>query len=304
LVVAFQHVFLVENVEVKQVTFSVDDLELSGILRVPDVGRPVPALVFMGPVASVKEQVTGVYAEAMARRGFITLSFDHRHFGHSGGTPRQYEHPGRKVEDLRTAARYVKSQVEVAPLRIGAIGICAGAGYLAYAAAREKRIKAWAGVAGFYHDPKRAQAIMGEAYDGEIRRAMAAREQYEKTSTAEMMPAVGGADAAMSIPYAAEYFETLRGASPNYANHVAVMSREHMLLWDAQSLAPEIEIPTMMVHSEQALEPDQARAFYSQLRGPKQELWLEAQRHIDFYDDETLVAAACDKLAHFFRTNM
>jgi fermentation-respiration switch protein FrsA (DUF1100 family) len=296
--------FLVETIEVKEVTFSVDDKSLTGILRVPDVGRPVPALVFMGPMAGVKEQVAGTYADAMAKRGFITLAFDHRHFGHSDGEPRQYEHPQRKAEDLRTAARYVKSQVEVAPLRIGAVGVDVGAGYLASVAAREKRIKAWAGVAGYYHDAKYARMAMGDAYDEEIRRAMASRERYEKTGECETMVAVGGPGAAMELPDADAYYGTRRGQRPNHVNEVAVMSREHLLLWDAQQYAPEIEIPTMMVHSERSLSPALARSFYGSVKGPKQDLWVESQGQVDFYDDPELVGTVCNALSKFFRANM
>jgi uncharacterized protein len=298
-------VWLVDNIEVKNVTFSVDEQQLAGVLRVPDVGRPVPGLVFMGPLTSVKDQVTGNYAEAMARRGFITFSFDHRHFGESGGQPRQYEHPGRKVEDLRTAVRYVKSQVEVAPLRIGAVGICAGAGYLSHAAARERRIAAWATVAGFFHRVEATRQSMGEeAYQAAIDRARAARERFEQTGFCEMIPAVGEGDVAMPMAEASEYYGTERGASPHWINGFAVMSREQTLPWDAHGVAPEIKIPTFMVHSEKALAPAFARAFYEQLAGPKQELWLESKGHIDFYDDPQLIGPACDALAKFFRTNM
>jgi fermentation-respiration switch protein FrsA (DUF1100 family) len=72
-------------------------------------------------MTSVKEQATRNYAVAMAARGFITLAFDHRHFGESQGQPRQYEHPGRKVEDFRAAFGFLASRPEVDSDRIGAV---------------------------------------------------------------------------------------------------------------------------------------------------------------------------------------
>ena len=75
--------------------------------------------MFAGPLTSVKEQATGNYAVAMAARGFVTLTFDHRHFGESEGVPRQYAHPGRKVDDFRAAFAFLESRPEVDVGRIG-----------------------------------------------------------------------------------------------------------------------------------------------------------------------------------------
>jgi fermentation-respiration switch protein FrsA (DUF1100 family) len=87
--------------------------------------------VLLGPLTSVKEQVPGHYADALARRGFVTLAFDNRSFGESGGNPRQYEHPGRKIEDARAALSFLEQRPEVAEASLGAVGVCAGAGYMA-----------------------------------------------------------------------------------------------------------------------------------------------------------------------------
>ena len=86
----------------ERVVFQVDSVDVVGIMRLPLDANASAALVFSGPLTSVKEQATGNYAVAMAARGFVTLTFDHRHFGESDGFPRQYEHPGRKVEGCRS----------------------------------------------------------------------------------------------------------------------------------------------------------------------------------------------------------
>jgi fermentation-respiration switch protein FrsA (DUF1100 family) len=204
--------------ETKEVAFEVDGDRVVGILRIPDVARPVPALVFAGPLTSVKEQVTGNYALAMAVRGYVTLSFDHRHFGESGGTPRQYEHPGRKVQDIRAGVGYLASRVEVAQQRIGAVGICAGAGYLAIAVAKEPRIAAWATVAGFLHDAAAQRSWMGDGFEAALQRAREAREHFERTGEVWMIPAVGQGEVAMPLAEAYEYYGTPRGQVPGYRN--------------------------------------------------------------------------------------
>jgi hypothetical protein len=293
-----------KEIEIKDIAFEVDSDNVVGVLRIPDVARPIPALVFAGPLTSVKDQVTGNYAQALAVRGFVTLSFDHRHFGESSGKPRQYEHPKRKVEDLRTALGYLKSRVEVAPQRIGAVGVCAGAGYLAAAVAKDPRIAAWGTVAGFFHDADQQKAWLGAGYDVAIERARHARVQFETSGECEMIPAVGEGDVAMPMPEAFAYYGTERGATPHYVNEFAVMSREHTLPWDAQSVAPKIKIPTLMIHSENALAPGLARKFFAALAGPKKELWVQSNGQIDFYDDPKQIEPAADELAKHFRANM
>jgi uncharacterized protein len=299
-----RHMWDQKSMETKEVAFEVEDEKVVGTLRIPDVARPIPALVFAGPLTSVKEQVTGNYALAMAARGFVTLSFDHRHFGESGGNPRQYEHPPRKVEDLRAAVRYLESRAEVAPKRIGGVGVCAGAGYLAGAVAKNHRVAAWATVAGFLHDVEQQKAWMGEGYAAAIERARAARERFEASGECETIPAVGEGDVAMPLAEAFAYYGTERGATPGYVNAFAVMSREHTLPWDAQSLAANIEVPTLMIHSENALAPALARKFFDNLAGPKTQVWVESKGQIDFYDAPALIEPIADRLTQHFRATM
>lgn len=294
------------------VTFEVAGERVVGTLHHPQEvspEHPSAALVFEGPLTSVRDQVTGNYARAMAERGWAALSIDHRHFGESAGEPRQYEHPGKKAEDIRAAVAYLSSRPDIAADRIGAVGVCAGAGYLARAVAdapggaAAPRIRAWGTVAGFFHDAAQQKAWMGDGYDTAIARARAARERYETTGHSETIPAVGtDGEVAMPLAEAFEYYGTARGRTPTYRNEFALMSREHTLPWDAQSAAKDIAAPTLMIHSEHALAPGLARAFFAALAGPKEELWVESNGQIDFYDDPALVQPAADRLdAHFRR---
>ncbi len=282
-----------------------DGAVVVGTLYLPEGAGPFPGLVFEGPLTSVKEQVTGKYAEALAKRGFVCLSLDHRHFGESGGEPRQYEHPGRKVEDLRAGLELLAGHDAVADGALGAVGVCAGAGYLSRAVAADPRVKAWGAVAGFFHDNSKQRQWMGDKYEAAVTRAVAAREQFERTGEVERIPAVGlEGEVAMPLREAYDYYGTERGAVDNYTNSFAVMSREHTLPWDAQGAASEITAPTLMIHSEKALAPALARSFFAALAGPKRELWVESEGQIDFYDRPERIEPAADALAEHFREHL
>ena len=103
----------------------------------------------------------------------------------------------------------------------------------------------------------------------------------------------------MPLREAYEFYGTPRGQVPNYVNGYAVQSSAYTVTFDARRAADLIKVPVMIVHSEQALAPDLARSFYSAGSSPKQELWLESQGQIDFYDNPSLISAAADAVAAF-----
>lgn len=288
-----------------RVTFETDQQAVVGDLQLPQGRGPFPAAVLLGPLTSVKEQATGSYARALARRGWAALSFDPRYFGESGGEPRQYENPEAKIQDARSAARFLAAHPDVDASHLVAIGVCAGGGYMAGAVATEPLFKAFGAVAGFYHDAAQQRAWMGAGYDAALEKARAARVRWEETHIAEYIPAVGKeGDVAMPLAEAYAYYGTERGRLGHYQNSFAVMSREKTLPYDAQSAAPSIGVPTVMIHSERALAPALARAFYERLRGDKVIYWLESQGQIDFYDDPAMIEPAADLLDRELRARL
>lgn len=291
-------------VHVTRVTFESEGVPVVGTLYLPEGAGRRPALVVDGPLTSVKEQAQGNHARALAERGFVTLAFDHRFFGESGGRPRQYECPPKKIEDIRNAVTFLRGRDEVDPDRIGAVGVCAGASYVAGAVASDPRIRAFATVAGFFNDAAMQRQWMGaEGYEAALAGARAARERFEATGEVTTIPAVGKGvgPVAMPLDEAYEFYGTPRGAVPNYVNAFAVMSREATLPFDAQVFAPRIHVSTAIVHGEKALAPALARAFHGALGGPKAIHWLESQGQIDFYDDPRLIAASADILTDHFQ---
>lgn len=290
---------------VREVRFESEGVELVGNLFLPDGRGPWPAVVLQGPLTSVKEQVTGNYAAALAERGFAALSFDHRFFGQSGGEPRQYESPTKKSEDVRNALSFLAAQGEVEAGKLAAVGVCAGGGYMASAVANDGRIKAFAAVAGFFHDVEQQRKWMGDGFEAALATANAARERWERDGELETIPAVGKGDEPVAMPLAEafEYYGTERGAVPNYVNRFAVLSRADTLPYDAQHHAAAIRVPTLIIHSDKALAPALARKFYENLAGPKSLFWTESSGQIDFYDKSAMIQPAADRIAEHFRAS-
>jgi fermentation-respiration switch protein FrsA (DUF1100 family) len=289
----------------QRIFFDVGGDRIVGDLYLPSNSGPHPAVVVAGPMTSVKEQVAGVYACALAMRGFAALALDHRHFGESGGVPRQYEAWQHKVEDLKAALAWLETRTDVDAGRLGLVGVCLGAGYAAWASVDEHRVRALGAVAGYYRAPAEMRAKDGPSFLEKVNAGRAAREKYEATGELLTIPAVSlTCDAAMTLADTHDYYGTLRAGVPNYKNEFAVMSREHFLPFDVQAAAPRLRAPLAMVHSENALSPPWARAFFDSVKHPKSLDWVDSKGQVDFYDDPRLVRAACDRIARHLHVHL
>jgi fermentation-respiration switch protein FrsA (DUF1100 family) len=287
------------NVTTERMEFQSNGERLVGTLFWPE-GRPIAVVTTTGPLTSVKEQASGAYAKALAARGFVALAFDHRYFGESSGKPRQFENPFAKAEDIRATVAAFKAAPKIRDLPIAAVGVCAGGGYMAQAVAEEPVFFAFAGVAGYYSEATPESIAASQA---RIDRGRTAERAWHETGAAEMIPAVAsdGGDVAMPLREAYEFYGTPRGAVPNYVNQLAVQSFAYTTVFSAIDAAKRISVPTLVVHSENALAPPLARKFIAELTPPHEELWLRSVGQIDFYDDPRLIGEATDAIAKFFR---
>jgi uncharacterized protein len=289
----------------QRVFFAIEGVPVVGDLYLPAEPGPHPAVVVAGPMTSVKEQVSGVYACALAMRGFAALALDHRHYGESGGVPRQYEQWSSKVADLRAALDYLAARTDIDEARLGLVGVCLGAGYAAWAALRNPQVRALGAVAGYYRDPAELAAADPAGFAAKVEAGRAARRHLEATGELLTVPAAALiGDAAMTTAQTHDYYATPRAAVPGYRNEFAVMSREHFLPFDVQAAAPQLTAPIAMVHSERALSPAWARRFYAAVPGDKSLDWIDSQNQVDFYDDPQLVSAACDRVARHLREHL
>ena len=147
-----------EKVNHRKVTFhNRYGITLAADLYEPkDAAEKLPALAVSGPFGAVKEQSSGLYAQTMAERGYLTIAFDPSFTGESGGTPRYMASPDINTEDFQAAVDFLSVQDNVDPERIGIIGICGWGGMALNTAAIDTRIKAT--VAATMYDMSRVNA--------------------------------------------------------------------------------------------------------------------------------------------------
>ncbi|MFB4293917.1 alpha/beta hydrolase [Nonomuraea sp. ATR24] len=289
-----------------RVEFAVDGVVLVGDLRVPGGPGPHPALVFTGPFTGVRDQVTGLYAERLTTEGFVTLAFDHRNWGESGGEPRCHEDPQGKLHDLRAAVSFLRARPEVDAGRIGAVGICLGGGYALKFAAFDPRVKAFTGIAGAYNNPYAMRS--GMDYAAVLASFAEVLERQDQGGPVAYLPAVAEeGEAAMpgDEPYA--YYGTDRSASPHWDNRVTRASVRELVTMDnmmgADFLSPR---PALIVHGvvDRFCSPEGAEEAYKRLDEPKRLVWIDAKQHVDLYDREPYVTQAVEATAGFLREHL
>ncbi|WP_149194434.1 alpha/beta hydrolase [Luteimonas suaedae] len=296
------------GVSVQKVRFTVGDSFVVGNLYLPADymgGRRYPAAAIGGSLTAVKEMMGGIYAAEMARRGYVALSIDYRHYGESGGVARQYEDPETKADDLVAAVTYLASREDVRPDGIGLLGICTSGGTVLYAAARDARVAAVASVAGHLSEPAVTNPMLYGGREGvEQRRAAgrAARAEYERTGENRMVLAYHDTDQSASHVGPMEYYmdKSRGGGVREWKNSFAVMSWEPWLDFDPISEAARVTTPALIVHSDGCALPDQARKVHDLLQGPKTLRWTDGL-HFDFYDGAKVPEAADAVAQHFER---
>jgi fermentation-respiration switch protein FrsA (DUF1100 family) len=288
-------------VRVEPVRFDSGGVELVGDLRLPAVAGPAPGIALSGPFTGVREQVVGAYADRLAQAGFVTLAFDHRGFGQSGGTPGHEDSQG-KLADLRVAVAFLTARDVVAADRIGLVGVCLGGGYAVRAAAADPRVKAVAGIAGGYNSPAWLVARMGI---GPYRAALGALlERYD-----EYVPAVAqdGGEAAMAGDEPFAYYGTARSASPHWVNRVTRGSLHALMTFDALGAADLLgDTALLVVHGrvDAYCAPELAADLHARAAGEKEIVWLECERHTDLYDTEPYISQAVAATADFLRGHL
>lgn len=301
-----------DKVDHKKVTFKNRyGITLAGDLYQPKgaSGRQA-ALVVCGPFGAVKEQSSGLYAQTMAERGFVTLAFDPSYTGESGGEPRNVASPDINTEDVSAAVDCLGLQPNVDRERIGVIGICGWGGKVLNAAAVDKRIKAV--VASTMYDISR---VVSKGYNDSVtpeQRAQAleqlGRQRWidaEKGTPAYQPPynELRGGEAQFLVEYH-DYYRTPRGYHPravNSGNAWTITNNLSFMNFPQLTYIKEISPrPILFVHGEKAHSLYFSQTAYANAAEPKELVIIPGANHTDLYDGGKDHVIPFDRLTSFF----
>lgn len=288
-----------------------------GITLAADLYEPknasgkLPAIAVCGPFGAVKEQASGLYAQTMAERGFLTIAFDPSFTGESGGTPRYVASPDINTEDFQAAVDFLSVQDNVDPDKIGIIGICGWGGMALNAAAIDTRIKAT--VASTMYDMPRVNAKgYFDAEDSEEarhekREALNAQRtiDYKNNSYARAGGVVDPLpdDVPSFVKDYHAYYKTERGYHPRSLNSNDgwnVTSSLSFLNMPILQYSDEIRSAVLLIHGEEAHSCYFSRDAYQKLRGDNKELMIiPGAVHTDLYNQVNIIPF--DKMEAFFK---
>ncbi|MGY5612488.1 alpha/beta fold hydrolase [Vibrio brasiliensis] len=290
-----------------------------GIMLAADLYQPknatgkLAAIALSGPFGAVKEQSSGLYAQTMAERGFLTLAFDPSFTGESGGEPRNVASPDINTEDFSAAVDFLGLLPNVDRERIGIIGICGWGGMALNAVAADKRVKAVA--ASTMYDMTR---VMSKGYNDSVtlEQRTEALEQLSRQRWADAekgTPAYGpvslelqGGEPQFVVEYAAYYKSPERGFHPRAINSNASWTLTTPLSFMNMPILTYIaEIsprPMLLIHGEKAHSRYFSETAYEMAKEPKELMIIPGANHTDLYDQMDVIPF--DKLTEFFKANL
>ena len=276
-----------------------------------NAGGKLAAIAVSGPFGAVKEQSSGLYAQTLAERGFLTIAFDPSYTGESGGQPRYVASPDINTEDFCAAVDFLSTLDDVDPERIGILGICGWGGMALNAAAMDTRIKAT--VTSTMYDMSRVNAngyfdAMDADQRYELRRQLNAQRTLDaKKGTYELAGGVVDPlpdDAPQFVKDYYAYYKTPRGYhkrslnSNNGWNKTSSLSFINMPLL---AYSDEIRNAVLMIHGEKAHSRYFSEDAFKKLKGDNKELLIiPGASHVDLYDNQANVIPF-DKIESFFR---
>lgn len=271
-----------------------------------DLDTQHPALVLGGPNTTVKEQTSGLYANELAKRGFVAIAFDYSFTGYSGGVPRNLDSPEIYVEDVSAAVDYLSSLPYVASDQIGALGVCASGGYILSAAQVDTRIKAVATVSMYnpsdfsnFDDAQRA-AMLDD---------LAAQRNLDFAGD---HPALGEPFAPVQLEKAQvdpetwdlyEYYRTPRAYHPLDTTQITATSylplMNFPMLTHLDWISPR---PILLIAAEHAPLKVIPEQVYQQAKDPKELYIVPNAHHMDLYDKTKIIPFA--KIDNFFKQHL
>lgn len=302
-----------EKTDHKKVTF----VNRYGITLAADMYTPkgavdkLPAIAVCGPFGAVKEQSSGLYAQQLAERGFLTIAFDPSFTGESGGMPRRVASPDINTEDFSAAVDFLMTNPLVDTNRVGILGICGWGGIAIEAAINDPRIKAT--VASTMYDMTRVSA--NGYFDGDnspekrnsLRKALAdrrtkdyAEQKYERAGgVVDPLPE----DAPQFVKDYYAYYKTSRGFHPRSGNSTDGWNTTSVLPFvnfKFFEYASELKNAVLIVHGEKAHSYYFGKDTFSLLKGDnKHLLTVKDATHCDLYDQLDIIPF--DEITSFYK---
>lgn len=287
-------------------------VELAGHLYLPqnfDASKKYAAIAVCGPFGAVKEQASGLYAQEMARRGFVTMAFDPSFTGESEGQPRYVASPDINTEDFSAAVDFLSLLDFVDPDRVGIIGLCGWGGLALNAAAIDTRIKAT--VTSTMYDMSRVNANgYFDAMDDDARYELKQQLNTQRLEDARngRYTLAGGVadvlpdDAPWFVKDYHAYYKTKRGYHKRSLNSNSGWNKTSALSFiNTPQLAysDEIRSAVLMIHGEKAHSRYFSEDAFKKLRGDNKELLIIPEAtHVDLYDNFGKIPF--DKIEQFF----
>lgn len=291
-------------------------ITLTGDLYMPkntNEGTKLAAIAISGPFGAVKEQSSGLYAQTLAERGFITLAFDPSYTGESSGEPRNVASPDINTEDFSAAVDYLSNHPQVDSEKIGILGICGFGGFALNAAAMDTRIKAT--VASTMYDMTRVSAngyndSMDEQARHELLKQLNAQRTADyKNGTYAKAPGLPEKLTGQEPQFVQDYFnyyKTPRGfhaRSINSNGNWNTTSSLSLINMPILQRSSEIQSAVLVIHGEKAHSRYFSEDAFKKLKGNNKELLIiPGATHVDLYDNMQKIPF--DKLESFFKTNL
>ncbi len=294
-----------------------------GITLVGDLYTPkamnknakLPAIAISGPFGAVKEQSSGLYAQNLAERGFITLAFDPSYTGESSGTPRHVASPDINTEDFSAAVDFLNNYKNVDSDKIGILGICGFGGFAINAAAIDTRIKATTAVT--MYDMTRVSAKgYNDSVDENARYEMKQTLNKQRTEDfksgkylgADGLPEKLTGNEPQFVKDYWGYYKTKRGFHARSINSNGKWNMTSSLSLINQPIlqySPEIKSAVLVIHGENAHSRYFGEDAYKKLKGDNKELLIiKGANHVDLYDGGDNNAIPFDKIESFYKSNL
>lgn len=305
-------------------------ITLAADLYVPkDRSGKLPALAVSGPFGAVKEQSSGLYAQTLAERGFVTLAFDPSYTGESGGEPRNVASPDINTEDFSAAVDFLGLHEAVDRNRIGALGICGFSGMALTAATSDSRIRAVATVS-MYDMSRSMSRGHADGYTLEQRRAIIDYLSQQRWVDAERGSSAPGLH---EVPFDAQgnlvkgqrilpeslpanpnpvlaaffdYYRTPRGFHPRAINSTTAWTATTPMSFFSFPMYANLQMisprPILLVAGENAHSRYYSEDVYKAAAEPRELLIVPGADHVDLYDRTDKIPF--DALASFFARHL